>query len=428
MNNNTSPTKKLAVYLNKIFTGIFEQNLSGGSLSFTYDPDYLKSKNAAQLSISLPLRSEPFGNNIVKAFFSGLLPEDEQLKLLAEKLKLSERSPFALLFEVGRDCAGAIEILPPKEKLPTYLEGSTQALNATQLYEVLKKDHSSSLFVGNKKTRLSLAGAQRKFAVFFDEAPNSLPELVLEKPSTHILKPLMPNHADSVHNEFFCMKLAKEIGLDVAEVFFKQIKDRPYLLVRRYDRTKNNKGIITRVHQEDFCQALGLRPEQKYQGIDGGPGITTCKELITKHSSRPVFDQFRLLRAIIFNYLIGNSDAHGKNFSFLYEADGIRLAPFYDLISTTLYEQYDGNMAMKIGKSLNPERTVLAHWHDIVADTNTARTHLHKELKTFATKLPKAAENLKQQLIKQRIESEVFDVIIKLINKRAARILGYFKD
>ncbi len=428
MSNASPATKKLAVYLNKIFTGIFEQNLNGGTLSFTYDPSYLKSKNAAPLSISLPLKSEPFSNNIVKAFFSGLLPDDEQLKLLAEQLKLSERSPFALLFEVGRDCAGAIEILPPKEKLPTYLEGSTKALSADQLYEILKKDNTSSLLVGNKKTRLSLAGAQRKFAVFFDESPDSLPELVVEKPSTHILKPLMPHHADSVHNEFFCMKLAKEINLDVAEVFFKRIKDRPYLLVRRYDRTKNNKGTVTRIHQEDFCQALGLRPEQKYQGPDGGPGIETCKELITKHSSRPVFDRYRFLRIIIFNYLIGNSDAHGKNFSFLYEADSIRLAPFYDLISTTLYEQYDRKMAMKIGKSYDPERTLLVHWHDIVADTNTARTHLNKELKSFATKLPKAAENLKQQLAKQGIQSEVFDVIIKLIHKRTARILGYFKD
>ena len=224
------------------------------------------------------------------------------------------------------------------------------------------------------------------------------------------------------------MKLAKEFGLDVAEVFFKQIKDRAYLLIRRYDRAKNGKGIITRIHQEDFCQALGLRPEQKYQGIDGGPGIATCKELITQHSSHPIFDQYRFLRIIIFNYLIGNSDAHGKNFSFLYDADGIRLAPFYDLISTTLYEQYDSSMAMKIGRSHDPERTILVHWHDIVADTNTARNHLNKELKTFATKLPKAAENLKHQLAKQGIESEVFDVIIKLINKRAARILGYFKD
>lgn len=422
---NTSATKKLAVYLNKIFTGIFEQSLHGGALSFTYDADYLKLENAAQLSISLPLRPEPFNNNVVKAFFSGLLPDGEQLTLLAEKLKLSEKSPFALLFEVGRDCAGAIEILPIRERLPTYKQGSNEALNENQLYKLLGQSSSSALIAGDKKNRLSLAGAQRKFAVFFDERKNSLPKLVTKKPSTHILKPVMPRHPDSVHNELFCMMLAKETGFDVAEVFLKKVRDLPYLLIRRYDRTKFN-GHIIRIHQEDFCQALGLRPEQKYQGIDGGPGIELCKDLLSRYSTRPIFDRYRFLRIIIFNYLIGNSDAHGKNFSFLYDGTRASLAPFYDLISTALYPQYDNKMAMKIGKSHDPDRTTLAHWQTIVADTNTAKTHLKKELKTFAEKLPIAAENLREKLQKNGISSPVFDDIIAVINKRAARILWYF--
>ncbi len=418
--------RKLDVYLNKIFVGNLEQSLKGGAISFIYDTAYLKSKNAAPLSISLPLQTEPFKANIVKPFFSGLLPEGEQLSLVAGALKVSERNPFALLYEIGRDCAGAVEILPEREKLPSYTQGSIEAVSKNRLYEIFKKTEVSPLAIGKKKARLSLAGAQRKIAVFFDEKKNSLPALVNGKPSTHISKPVMPRHPDSVHNEFFCMKLAKEIGFDVAEVFFKTLDDLPYLLIRRYDRAKAQ-GHTIRLHQEDFCQALGLLPEQKYQGIEGGPGIATCKELITRHSSQAASDQYKFLRAVIFNYLIGNSDAHGKNFSFLYKSGQTRLAPLYDLISTCCYPEIDHEMAMRIGKSKDPNRTALAHWHSIVADTNTARAHLEKELKEFAVKLPRAAEGLQQQLNKKGIESEIFDEIRGIIGKRSARILGYFK-
>lgn len=417
--------KKLDVYLNKIFVGKLEQSLKGGAISFTYDTKYLNSANPLPLSISLPLQPEPFKANTVKPFFSGLLPEGDQLFLVASALKVSERNPFALLYEIGRDCAGSIEILPETENPPTYFQGSNEALSSENFYDLLSKNNVSPLTIGKKKNRLSLAGAQRKVAVFFDEKKDSLPALVNGKPSTHILKPLMPRHSNSVHNEFFCMKLAKKIGFDVAEVFFKQFKDQPYLLIRRYDRSESKSHVI-RIHQEDFCQALGLMPEQKYQGIEGGPGIETCLNLISQHSTLKGLDTVRFIHSVVFNYLIGNSDAHGKNFSLLYESDKTRLAPFYDLISTCCYPEIDHEMAMKIGKSKDPNRTSLNHWHSMVADTNSARSYLNQELKKFATKLPKEALKLQQSLKKIGIESEIFDEIRGIIDKRSKRILGYF--
>ena len=414
--------KKLDVYLNKIFVGKLEQSLKGGAISFIYDSEYLNSANPLPLSISLPLQPEPFKANTVKPFFSGLLPEGDQLFLVASALKVSERNPFALLYEIGRDCAGSIEILPETEKPPTYFQGSNEALSSENFYDLLSKNNVSPLTIGKKKNRLSLAGAQRKVAVFFDEKKDSLPTLVNGKPSTHILKPLMPRHSNSVHNEFFCMKLAKKIGFDVAEVFFKQFKDQPYLLIRRYDRAEY-KGHVIRIHQEDFCQALGLMPEQKYQGIEGGPGIETCLKLISQHSTLKGLDTIRLIHSVIFNYLIGNSDAHGKNFSLLYESDKTRLAPFYDLISTCCYPEIDHEMAMKIGKSKDPNRTSLNHWHSIFAYTSIA---LDQELKKFATNLPKEALKLQERLKKEGIESEIFDEIRGIIDKRSKRILGYF--
>ncbi len=424
-------TKKLDVYLNKIFAGVFEQNSSGGgALSFTYDEEYLKSENAAPLSIPLPLRSEPFGHNQTKCFFSGLLPDEDQRTVLARKLKLSPENPFALLAEVGRDCAGAIEILRRGEKPPSYDEGSVETLSEDRLYEILGKMYTNPLLATNGNIKISLAGAQSKQAVFFDEKKKSLPQLVKEKPSTHILKPPMTWLENSSENEFFCMKLAGKVGLEVAEVFLKNVRDRPYLLIRRYDRTKF-KGKTIRIHQEDFCQALGLPPESKYQGKDGGPGILDCLKLIEENSSFIALDKTRFLQAVIFNYLIGNSDAHGKNFSFLHEGKKTRLAPLYDLLSAEAYEylgvsKMEHNMAMKIDKIYDPNRLYLSHWYSIVDNTNTAKTQLNKELKSFATKLPKAALTLQESLKKEGIESEIFDKIRGIIEKRSKRILGYF--
>ncbi len=424
-------TKKLDVYLNKIFAGVFEQNSSGGgALSFTYDEKYLKSANAAPISASLPLRSEPFGNKPTKSFFSGLLPDEMQRDILAKKLKLSPQNVFALLAEVGRDCAGSIEILHRGKKPPSYDEGSVEPLSADGLYEILGKIYTNPMIAAGGSVRISLAGAQSKQAVFFDEKKKSLPQLVKEKPSTHILKPPILGLVDSSENEFFCMKMAGKVGLEVAEVFLKKIQDRPYLLVRRYDRTKL-KGKTIRIHQEDFCQALGLPPESKYQGKDGGPGILDCLNLIEKNSSFIARDKTRFLQAVIFNYLIGNSDAHGKNFSFLHEGGKTRLAPLYDLLSAEAYEylgtsKMEHNMAMKIDKIYDPDRLYLFHWHSIVGDTGTAKTQLNKELKSFATKVPKAALALQESLKKQGIESEIFTKIRNLIDKRSRRILGYF--
>ena len=170
---------------------------------------------------------------------------------------------------------------------------------------------------------------------------------------------------------------------------------------------------------------MSIPPELKYQQ-EGGPSILSCLSLIEKHSSQAALDKLKFLRAVIFNFLVGNSDAHGKNFSFLHQKNHTKLAPLYDLISTTIYSQLDKNMAMKIGKVSDPERLFLVHWHIIIADNNTAKSSLNKELKTFAEKLPIAAKNLREKLQKNGISSPVFDDIIAVINKRAARILGYF--
>lgn len=415
----------LNVYLNKNFIGVLKQDVKGGgSLSFSYDTQYVNSQNPLPLSISLPIKSEIFNDKSVRPFFAGLLPENEQLDLLSKQLKTSAKNPFAILAKIGRDCAGSVEVLGISEKPIKYGEGKTIKLTEDKLYNILNEVYSNPLLAGGKKKiKLSLAGAQSKIAVFFDEKANSLPELTDGLPSTHILKPTMPHFPDSVYNEFFCMKLAQKMGLNVAEVFLKFAKEKPFLLIRRYDRKQVN-GLTTRIHQEDFCQALGIMPEMKYQGIDGGPGIRKCMDLITKNSSQPANDILHFIHAIIFNYLIGNADAHGKNFSFLFQDDKTTLAPLYDLLCTATHKQLDQNMAMKIGRIKNPERMTLHNWHSLVPNTQTAKLTMTKMLRMSAHNIKCLAEELQNDFDKQDITSPIFDDIIKVISNRSSRIMS----
>ena len=190
------------------------------------------------------------------------------------------------------------------------------------------------LLAGEDGIRLSLAGAQGKAAVAIRDGSYLLP--VGGSPSTHILKPDSERFPGLVENEFFCMRLAAALGLDVAPVEIAAAGSIRFLQVSRYDRRPDGAEGWTRIHQEDFCQALGIAPELKYQN-EGGPGFKECFKLIRANSSIPVYDVLKLFDAVVFNFLIGNNDAHGKNFSFLYDGDETRLAPLYDLVSTELY-------------------------------------------------------------------------------------------
>lgn len=419
-------SKKLSVYLNKVFIGTYEQELSGKTI-FTYDSNYLKSAKAKPLSISLPLQPEPFEHRVVEPFFSALLPDEYQRELLAKNLGESERNPFALLSIVGGDCAGAIEIINPAKPI-TQSKTPNSPLSEDELDRIIKKELPISPLLASKKSkiRLSLAGAQSKLAVFFDEKKDLFPHQISDQPSTHILKPSNPHWDDLPYNEFFCMKLAEKIGLDVAKVLLKFSKKDPYLLVRRYDRRIDSKGKVTRIHQEDFCQALAIMPEKKYES-HGGPSIAKSLQLIENHSIHPARDKLQFIHAVIFNYLIGNCDAHGKNFSFLHLENGLKFAPLYDLVCTSAYP-IENKMAMRIGSNYKIKPLPLRHWHSIVPNTNTARSSLNKDLKTFATKLPKKAAELKIELEKVGIKSGIFEKVIEVINKRCDYILKYFEE
>lgn len=406
----------LDVYLQEDLVGKLEQ-IDSGELTFIYDADYLNTASYG-ISLSLPLQADLFRGLQVKAFFSGLLPEESVRERLASYLGLSEENSFALLEAVGGDCAGALA-LSPHGDMPSKASDAVEVLDNARLREILDLIKHRPMLVGDDGYRLSLAGAQDKLAVGFRDGQVQL--IKGGAPTTHILKPIIERVKDSAHNELFCMKLAKMMGLDVPEASLHFVDDKPYYLVERYDRHVDKDGVVTRIHQEDFCQALGIAPEMKYER-EGGPSVAACQDVIAKHAARPAADQIKLLNIILFNYLIGNADAHGKNFSLLYKGDKPELAPAYDLLSTAIYLDLSEKMAMKIGNKYKPKDVYLQHFHRLVADTKAAQLAMNRQIKAMTSKIMDAAPSLKTALEADGLASDVFDDIIKIIKERSKRL------
>lgn len=415
-------TRALDVYLHEILAGRLARNDSG-ELSFSYDEQYLDRGRPA-LSLSLPLSPKPCEGSAAKAFFSGLLPDGEVLRRLARYLGISEGNSFALLEAVGGECAGAVSFHPEGVGPPRSGDGREEVLDEKKLREILDLLKHRPLLAERDGIRMSLAGARDKIAV---RARDGKIALVLgSAPTTHILKPMIADFKDSVQNELFCMRLAKLAGIPVADVETGWLDGAPYLLIERYDRTKDETGAVWRVHQEDFCQAMGISPDAKYER-EGGPRISGCLDVIRKHSARPAADQVDFLDRIIFNYMIGNADAHGKNFSLLYRTAKPGLAPGYDMMSTAVYPGVSKKMAMKIGEKYDPERLFPSDWRRIVPDTETARRNLEKKLGDMAEDCVGKAAEVRDSLEKTGIESSVFEDICSVIEKRATLVKELLK-
>ena len=380
--------KALDVYLHKELTGHLIQD-DHGQLVFDYVESWLAKADATPLSQSLPLRSERFKQKECRGFFAGILPEAGKREIIARNLGISARNDYAMLERIGGECAGAVTFVPAGEPL---LESNYnyRALSTEELVAILKELPRRPLLAGENGVRLSLAGAQDKVAVRIERTDISLP--LGGAPSTHILKPAIERFDGIVFNEALCMQLAAAIGLPAAEVETRTVEEMTFLLVKRYDRfhrhASGEESVIERVHQEDFCQALGIVPEMKYQK-EGGPSLNNCFNLLREVSSAPVIDLTRLLDAVIFNYLAGNNDAHGKNFSLLYPGAGtahyrVHLAPLYDVVSTVCYPELSREMAMKIGGEYSSERVTSRNFEKLAEEAGLAKPLVQRRVSELA--------------------------------------------
>lgn len=413
----------LNVYWHKEIVGALQLD-EGRRFVFQYVPEWLKRENPMPLSLGLPLQAEAYNDDRARPFFANLLPESELRRIIAKRLGLSEKNDFALLEAVGGECAGAISLLPKEHEPDNH--GSYRPLDDEQLNELIAELPKRPMLAGEEGIRLSLAGAQNKLPVYFDGNQISLP--MGNAASSHILKPPIKLYSHTVENETFCMMLAARMGLPVPDVTILHMAE-PLYLITRYDRQQHNQNIqqshITRLHQEDFCQALGVVPDMKYEK-EGGPGFKDCFELLRNSSIQPVADVRNLLNWVVFNYLIGNADAHGKNIALLFTNTGPALAPFYDLMCTAVYDELTDRVAMKISGEDRPNWIIERHWKKFSEDIDIGYKLVKQILETMSKKIVSEAKIVQQEFNNQHGECALIENIINLIEARATKVINSF--
>ncbi|HMB39599.1 MAG TPA: type II toxin-antitoxin system HipA family toxin [Wenzhouxiangellaceae bacterium] len=329
----------LRVALNGRRVGVLDRAASG-AISFAYDPEWLADdRRAIPVSLSLPLREERYSGAVVSAYFDNLLPDNNEIRrIVAERVGANGTDAFGLLERIGRDCVGALQLVPAGEEIAAPGVPEYRSLSDADVAQTIRDLATAPLGVrveGEREFRISIAGAQEKTALLWNEGW-CLPKGTT--PTTHILKPQLgelPNGLDmraSVENEHFCLTLCRELGLEAAATDILDFEDVRVLCVERFDRIETEDGRLLRIPQEDFCQALSVPPTRKYNR-DGGPGIRECLDLLNG-SDDPQRDRQAFLKAQIIFWLLGAPDGHAKNFSiFLSPAGRYRMTPLYDVMS-----------------------------------------------------------------------------------------------
>ena len=401
-------------------------------LSFTYDAAWLAAPNTTPLHPQLPLTRERLASPAVFAFFENLLPEGDERKILTLRHQVS--SVFGLLAKVGGDTAGSVVILPEGE-LPQ--PALYQSLSWEQVNALLHADHATlrerdaieQAAAGMPAPRLSLSGAQAKMLLSLDAQGQPLRPMG-SAPSTHILKPDIVRtdlklFASSV-NETIVMRAAHLCGLPVAQVSYQATVKA--CLVKRYDRVPRPDGSLARLWQADFCQIAGLPSDVKYE-TDGGPSFQDCFDILAD-SSAPAVDRRNLLRWLFFNLYVGNNDSHAKNLALLATADGLRLAPFYDLMSMRVYSGLSPHFAFAIGGERDPGRIGAAEVTGLAQALKVNPAFMQRLAAEMAGQveraLPQAVADIRpalgptERVMAERLEQH----ILSLVRKGSKRILA----
>jgi serine/threonine-protein kinase HipA len=416
--------RTLDVYLHSELVGELTQD-KGGRMRFQYGKHWLERPHATPISHSLPLRTGRSASSECRGFFGGILPEESKREIVAQNLGISARNDYAMLEQIGGECAGAVTFVPAGQP-PPEADYRYRPLSSFELAAILRELPRRPLLAGEEGMRLSLAGAQDKIAVRIEGDEISLP--LGGAPSTHIVKPAVARFEGVVFNEALCMHLAAAIGLPAARTETRTLDGVECLLVARYDRVHRpvtgGDPVLARIHQEDFCQALGIVSEMKYQK-EGGPSLKQCFSLLREVSGAPVIDLARLLDAVIYNYLIGNNDAHGKNFSLHCHDVGsanmrVSLAPLYDLVSTIYYPELSRNMAMNIGGEYSSERVAPYDFERLAEDAGLAKPIVRR-------RVPELADMLVAAITRMEMRTPASEAVAATISKRCEYVRNRFR-
>jgi serine/threonine-protein kinase HipA len=413
--------RTLSVWWDGVVVGSLQVN-QHGQMRFTYASGWLADASRPAISFSLPKQEQPFTQRQCRPFFSGLLPEEAQRDVIAGALGISRGNDFAFLEALGGDVAGALSLWPEGEVPPAPDPTDTpRPLSDDELVDVLDTLPKRPLLAGREGMRLSLAGAQSKLPVVLVGDRVALP--APGQPTTHILKPAIARFPHTTENEALVLMLAAAVGLPVAPVTARSVKGRPYLLVTRYDRRFDANGQAHRLHQEDFCQALGIVPERKY-AAEGGPTFKAGFDLLRRATTVPAVAVLAFLDAAIFNLIVGNADAHGKNFSLLYHTSGVSLAPFYDLLSTVAYTDLSPNLAMKIAKRATIEEIGPSTWTAFADDIGLAGSFIRRRVRELSDSVSGHVLSLPASAALAELDASALRNYAALIASRAERLIG----
>ena len=400
--------QELKVYIEidgrQTFVGTIIGNNSE-DVCFGYAKEYLSGGGSASISVSLPLQDEAFSPSQTRNFFESLLPEGYSRTAVANWIKADENDYLAILSALGRECLGAIKIDSGEESDKSGYE----LLSNKRVKELASEGATKSTQI-LMETHLSLTGASGKVGLYFDNDSGKWYLPKGDAPSTHIVKQSHVRLKQIVLNEQLCMLAAKNIGITVPEGFVVNAgtTDEELLYATlRYDRVLSKDKALDglkipyRLHQEDFAQALGISAKDKYEKAPS-QYMQKMFNLLKNHSANPIEDQQALLKIIVFNYLIGNTDCHIKNHALLYSTDlkSKRLAPAYDLVATRVYKT-TSEMSFFIGGELNIEKINRASFSKAAAEIGMTSKVVLDIFDDVAGKLEQAMEAAAEELASQ---------------------------
>ena len=417
------------------------ERLDNNLLRFAYEPAYQAHPGATPISLSMPLavrtHSDVPARRVVTAFLRGLLPDDDAIiRRWAAFYQVRTSSPFFLLgTPVGRDCAGAISFCAPSE-LAEFLAqgGGVTPLSENDVADLLRdiQRDRTSVLGSDFRGQFSLAGAQSKIALRYEDQTQSWGRPFGTEPTNRILKPASAGWSDHEINEHLCLDGARRAGLTVARSEVRRFGDQEVIVSHRYDRAATRAGLV-RIHQEDACQALGVSPDQKYEN-QGGPTVRSIAGLF-RRVMRPQ-DASVAVRgfadALIWNWIVAGTDAHAKNYSVLLSGSQVRLAPLYDLSSILPYvgtrSPADGEIiharrmtsAMKIGGryELDPVHNT---WPKAAHDLGLDASWLVSRAKELSTVAPQAMTAAADEPAIKAYGAQLATELVERVGERAAR-------
>ena len=367
------------------------------------------------ISLSLPKQEAPYPDSKAGPFFRNLLPEQSYRRLVATATGVALENDLSLLGAIGGECPGAVSIWPQGERPSTPPE--YQAISHTEIEGLFATDDRQEMAAALSRGRLSLAGAQEKIALYRDAEGWWLPRNGAI--TSHILKQSTVQFNNLLENELLCTSLGDAVGLEVASAGLAMENVRVFT-TRRFDRPAEG-DVVFRLHQEDLCQALAVDPSHKYEH-DGGPGIKQCAQTILRFSSAPIIDLDHLVRWIGFNYLIGNEDAHAKNLALLYGRDGIRLAPFYDIVSTSVYKTLERKLSMKIGRTWDSRNVQAADWHLLARSVDLPWPAVKETLADVAERVSDNLPDLVESMKESYGPAPIYDMSAGVIDLRKVQL------